>query len=500
MNEVAALAREIILTGFDTLSAARPSEGFAGYVLFARNGTSVADMRACTDELRSACSGALTPLIAIDQEGGRVARLREGVEDIPSMMALGATQDIELVERAGEQVAFDLRRAGCTLDFAPVIDLALDPSNTVIGTRSFGSDPGAVAAMGAAFARGLERGGTLACFKHFPGHGSAQGDSHLVLPAVDADAATLRGRDFAPFAAVAPHARAIMGAHVVVPVFDAALPATMSPALIRVLRDDFGFSGAYVTDCLYMAAVADGADGTAGAALAALRGGADLLLVSHSADLAVEIAARIAEAVASGDVPLERLREAHVRVTQLRAASSGPLSLDAFAPHPGVGREIARHAVTLVRGIAHADPVATVVVSFESATEEGAQGAHVLHPSLRREAPILRELTLPADPSDAETDAMLAAMAQGSRRPLVLMRRAHIYPAQARAVARILDVDPDAVVVSVREPYDVALFGQARHVLATYGDDASSIGGLADVIFGGLQPMGQLPVELAIGV
>ncbi len=142
-------------------------------------------------------------VIAIDQEGGAVARLREGVEPMPSMMALGAAQDIELAERAGEQMAFDLRRAGCTLDFAPVLDLALDPCNAVIGTRSIGADPQQVVAIGEAFARGLQQGGILPCYKHFPGHGSTSVDSHEALPIVDADESTLRARDLVPFAAVA---------------------------------------------------------------------------------------------------------------------------------------------------------------------------------------------------------------------------------------------------------------------------------------------------------
>ncbi len=130
-------------------------------------------------------------------------RLRDGVEPMPPMMALGAADDLELARRAGEQIAFDLRRAGCTMDFAPVLDLALDPRNTVIGTRSFGADPQQVAELGAAFGRGLRAGGILPCYKHFPGHGATAVDSHEALPAIEADEATLRARDLVPFAAVA---------------------------------------------------------------------------------------------------------------------------------------------------------------------------------------------------------------------------------------------------------------------------------------------------------
>ena len=151
VSEVAEKARGIILTGLTDLPTSREHVDFAGYVLFSRNGASVTELRFFSDMLRAECLGP-PPIIAIDQEGGRVVRLHEGVEIIPSMMAVGAAGDLELAERAGEQTAFDLRRAGCTMDFAPVLDLALDSRNTVIGTRSFGADPQSVAAFGLAFA------------------------------------------------------------------------------------------------------------------------------------------------------------------------------------------------------------------------------------------------------------------------------------------------------------------------------------------------------------
>jgi beta-N-acetylhexosaminidase len=491
------LARGVILSGFDGERPPQPLARFAGYILFARNGTSAAAARGATDAIRAAYAGAEAPLIAIDQEGGRVARLQQGVEPIPSMMALGATRDASLAARAGEQIAFDLRRAGATIDFAPVLDLALEPANTVIGTRAFGADPQLVAALGKALAAGLLRGGTIPCYKHFPGHGSTDVDSHVGVPVVEADAATLRARDLAPFAAVAREAPAIMGAHLVARAFDGVNPATRSRALVGLLRTELGFTGAYVTDCLHMGAAAE-AGGTVPAAVEALAAGADLLLISHSIDLAHEAVESIVRAVAGGALPLARLEEAHARATALRRAGAAPLPLDAFPPHPGVGREIARRAVTLVRGLPHADPVASIAVSFESATAEGAQGAHALHPSLRREAPVLAELALPLEPSDAEIEAALGRIAASERRPVVLSRRAHVYPAQARAIERILALDPDAVVVSMREPFDVPLFARARHVLAAYGDDAASVGGVADVLFGGSAPEGTLPVELAL--
>ncbi len=483
------LAYGVIAAGFENDRIADVPL-FGGYLIFARNGVSAAEVRNVTDALRERC-GTISPVFAIDQEGGQVARLRSGIEVMPSMMALGAADDLELTGRAGEQTAFDLRRAGCTLDLAPVLDLALEPRNVVIGTRSFGSDPQRVAALGLQFARGLERYGVHACYKHFPGHGSTAIDSHQTLPVIDDDEEMLRNRDVMPFSAVAGEARAMMGAHVVVRAFDPDTPATISAKLIEnVLRHELGFTGAFLTDCLEMKAIG-GRDASPQVAVSALRAGADLLLISHDLDAAVEAAGAIVHAVDSGALSLERLQQAYERVRRLRE-SPPPLPLEAFPPHPGAGREIARRAITLVRGFSHADPTACCTVEF---FEEDAPGEY--RELLRSQAPVLQEMRLAVNTSGADVDAVIDRIEQSRRRPIVLTRRAHLYPAQARAIARIVDRFPDAVVVSTLEPFDLDLFENARHVLAAYGDDEASIGGLADVLFGGVMPQGRLPIARA---
>jgi beta-N-acetylhexosaminidase len=481
VSDAGKLAAGVVMAGISGTRFDSALPRFGGYLLFANERASLGDVRELTDALR-ARDGDPPALIAIDQEGGAVARLREGVEPMPSMMALGAADDPSLARRAGEQIAFDLRRAGCTLDFAPVLDLAVEPQNVVIGTRSFGADPQHVASLGAAFARGLRDGGILPCYKHFPGHGATAIDSHESLPVVDANEATLRARDLVPFAAVAREAPAIMSGHLLVRAFDSQRPATLSRRIaVDLLRGELGFRGAFVTDCLEMNAV--GGRGPVERPVEALAAGADLLLFSHDLDFAVAAATAIEAAVNEKRISLERLKEAHGRVLRLREAAAAPLPLNAFPPHAGVGREIGRRAITLLRGLPHADPVASVAVSFGGT-----------NPMLEREAPALEELLVSIDPSPDETEAVLATLAARERRPLLLARRAHCHGAQAGTMAQILDRYPDALVVSLLEPFDLPLFDDARHLLAAYGDDAASIGGLADVIFGGSMPTGRLPL------
>lgn len=502
MTDLLAAALETIAVGFDGMAldderrAFFSAHRFAGYILFARNVESVEQARALTDDLRSLHPEDLPPIITIDQEGGRVARLRHGVEELPSMMAVGATGDAGLAERAGEQMAFDLRRAGVTIDAAPVLDLAVDRLNTVIGTRSFGADPALVSRFGRAFARGLERGGILATFKHFPGHGSTSVDSHLALPIVELDERTWRERDLVPFRDAAPTASAFMSAHVVLHAIDSERPGTLSKALLtHVLRDELHFKGVCFTDCMQMDAIARGI-GSAAGVVAAIAAGADCALVSHDPQLALEAARALAAACERGDLPVERLLEARGRVRALRAKSAPPLPIDAVPPYPGIGRDIGRRAVTVLRGLASADPTACIEISFEGATVEGAQGAHADHATLRAQAPALLRVALPLDPSDADVDRALAQIVESGRRAIVLSRRAHVYARQARAIERVLEREPDALLVSMREPFDVALFPRARHVVATYGDDAPSVAGLADVIFGAHAPSGIAPVDV----
>ena len=471
------LACGVIVTGFSE----RPSRAFGGYILFARNLEGVEDARALTDALRADTQP--PPIVGIDQEGGRIMRLRSGVEPIPAMMALGAVASVQMAEDAGASLAHDLRRIGCTLDFAPVLDLALDAGNTVIGTRAFGTSTELVSRLGGALARGLERGGIAATFKHFPGHGATAFDTHLRGARLDADEATLRGRDLVPFRTCAPKASAIMAAHVAVPAIDGDRPASISARFLTgILRDEWHYDGVCFTDCMQMDAIAKGI-GTVRGVTEAIAAGADCALVSHDPDLAFEAAQQLAQAVDRGDVPMQRLQQAYDRVMRLRARGQAPLDLDALAPHPGIGRRIARDAVTLLRGEPHGEALADYAIVFGDA-------------SLAAHAPALEERCLGLDPEDDEVTATLEALRASSRRAVVLSYRAHLYPRQARTIDAILAHAPDALVVSTGEPYDISLFARARHVLACYGNDDVALAGLTDVVFLRAPCSGVLPIAL----
>jgi beta-N-acetylhexosaminidase len=313
--------------------------GLGGVVLFARNIRDPGQAAALAGALRAE-RGEL--LVATDEEGGDVTRLEAARgSSFPGNLALGVVDDVVLTRRVAAAIGGELAAAGIDLDLAPVADVVVDPAAAIVGVRSFGSDAQVVARHVAAFVDGLQSVGVAACAKHFPGHGEAVGDSHLEVPAVDADLETLRRRALAPFAAaVEAGVRAVMTAHVRFTALDDE-PATLSRPWIELLRSELAFDGVVMTDALEM----QGAGGPAGieeSAVRALAAGADALCLG--ADLSPEQVERvheaIVEAVPTGRLDEERLHEAARRVAGLAAWTSPRTAHDREA-----GLEAAKRAL-----------------------------------------------------------------------------------------------------------------------------------------------------------
>jgi beta-N-acetylhexosaminidase len=227
----------------------------AGFILFARNVEEPAQVRELNRELASLVDAHHPALLTVDQEGGRVARVREPATVWPAMRDV-ANADVD-IEAIGHALGTELRAMGFHVDFAPVADVDSNPDNPVIGDRSFGRDPHAVAKAVVAMTRGLQSAGIAACAKHFPGHGDTHLDSHVALPVVEEELPRLQTREFVPFqAAVRAGIASIMSAHVVFPEFDEDLPATLSPRILpEILRRQMGFGGVVFSDDMEMKAV-----------------------------------------------------------------------------------------------------------------------------------------------------------------------------------------------------------------------------------------------------
>ena len=232
-----------------------------GFILFARNIESRAQIADLTAALREAVGRAHAPVL-IDQEGGRVQRLRPPLApDYPSGAALGAVyganpeKGLRAAWLQSRLMAFDMVPMGINVDCLPVLDVPVEGAHEVIGARAYSRDPAIVAAMGKAAAEGLKAGGMLPVIKHIPGHGRANADTHHNLPTVDTPHDELSRTDFAPFRALSGEAMA-MSAHVIYSAIDPDRPGTQSPKVVAdIIRGEIGFDGLLMTDDLSMNAL-----------------------------------------------------------------------------------------------------------------------------------------------------------------------------------------------------------------------------------------------------
>jgi beta-N-acetylhexosaminidase len=257
-------------------------------------------LRALTNDIRDVM-GAAAPIL-IDQEGGRVARLKPPLWEAFPAAARFESQP-EMAQRANAYLLGAMCRAtGLDVVCAPVLDLRLPGAHQVIGDRAFSAEPDEVARLGAACIAGLQAAGCIPVIKHIPGHGRAMADSHHELPRVAAGVETLAD-DIAPFRALAGSGAWAMTAHVLYEAWDAHLPATLSPAVVqRVIRGEIGFDGLLITDDLAMGALAGMASDLAGAALSA---GCDVVL--HCTGRLEDAAALLPDCAVLSDAALRRL-------------------------------------------------------------------------------------------------------------------------------------------------------------------------------------------------
>lgn len=229
-----------------------------GVILFARNIGDPAEVRALTAALHAAAPPEAPVLLAIDQEGGRVQRLRKPWTEWPPMRQIGERDEVETTAAVAAAIARELADLGIGLDFAPCVDVDTNPDNPVIGDRSFSRDPARVGRHAAAFITAMQAAGVAACAKHFPGHGDTLTDSHLELPRLMHDLHRLREVELPPFrAAIAAGVASIMTAHVLFPRLDRHRPATLAPDVMDLLRGELGYDGVVFSDDLEMKAVAD---------------------------------------------------------------------------------------------------------------------------------------------------------------------------------------------------------------------------------------------------
>ena len=313
--------------------------GFAGVILFAQNNSSTEQTLKLIDAMQKAnIKNEDRPqlLISVDQEGAGVTRLAEGTQG-PGNMALGATGDSQNSYNMGAIIGTELNSIGYNVDFAPVVDVNNNPSNPVIGVRSFSDDANTVAQFGSKFMEGLKDKNIITSLKHFPGHGDTSTDSHTGLPRIEKTYSELKQNELIPFIkCIEDGAEMIMTAHIQYPKIETEtytsikdgseieLPATLSKKIITdILRNDLGYNGVVVTDAMEMQAIADNFDKLDSAKLA-INAGVDIILIPVATTTAEELEAldeyitNVAELVDNGEILEENVNKAVLRILTLK--------------------------------------------------------------------------------------------------------------------------------------------------------------------------------------
>ena len=446
--------------------------GLAGVILFAENVPDLQTARELTDAIHDLHPAAV---VSADEEGGDVTRIQAATgSSLPGNAALGELGSPDLTRRLAEAYGILIGLAGIDLALGPCLDVASEPLNPVIGTRSFGTSSEMVGALGRSFVAGLRDAGVASCAKHFPGHGATTKDSHLALPVLDVPLDVLASRDEQPFVEADPDA--IMMGHLVVPAAgpDAATLSAWAYADARAL----GFDGPLITDALGMRAITDHMP-IGEAAVRALEAGADLILLDAPhmrdarADFELAVAA-IEGALGEGRLDPEALRRSAGRNATLRRPGINMVEFDPSTVTPALdsltalGEEAARRAVSSRGEVVLASAPAVVDVRRRINHASGSlSNPLVTALAALGEAPVLvsADSPLPAD-----------------RQPVVLTRHPLSDPSEADALRGVLAARPDAIVVhgGLR-----AAAPEAARLICMHGLGAANARAAASLLTGG---------------
>lgn len=501
-----------------------------GIIYFARNTGTIEEVSSLSRSLQECAThtGSGIPLlIAADQEGGIVSRLKSDIPLMPGPMALAAAAsngDHSLVYRASRAMGLQLRAAGINMNFAPVLDVNNNPKNPVIGIRSFGEDPSLVANFGVMAIGGFISAGVIPVGKHFPGHGNTSVDSHLALPVLSRSIAELESCELVPFkAAIQANIPAIMSAHIVFQAIDPQNPATLSSAVISdLLRGTLGFKGLAVTDCLEMNAISRHV-GTAAGALSAFKAGCDLLLISHTYEIQRQAYSVLMKAVKTGEITEDRLDAAVNRILRLKETFQLPNDLSAEIAHDSrfgkLSHDLHVRSTTLVKDEHNSIPI-------RPADGENLRICIAI-PKPKRQALVenpVEKLSTSTDPSwklNRQTDLAISLsnlcpnaeitevfmedltsieqcilLSSKVHATIVLSENATIDETQAKFIQKVVSEAPNVILIATRNPYDISVAPAVGTYLCTYGTQSEAMESLAEVLLGLKHATGSLPVSI----
>jgi beta-N-acetylhexosaminidase len=446
--------------------------------------SSPAQVKALCEGLQKLTTGPRL-FITTDQEGGIVARLTQGFTVFPGNKALGMTGKPELAKESAFAIGEELQAVGINMNLSPVVDVNINPRNPVIGIRSFGDSVETVVAFGRKALEGYRKSGTIACLKHFPGHGDVETDSHYALPVVHKSMEELLRVELKPFAELASRADMIMTAHLLVPALDPDHCSTLSKKTLDFLRKELGFQGVIVADSLVMEGVLKQCGSVDEAAIAALNAGCDLLMLGgrqliggSKFELAVSdvrrIHQRLVDAVSSGQVPQERLDQAVEKVLELKNKYLlKPLPLRVVktavknAEHKALSKKIAALSVQVIKNEQVSLAGKKVAVIASQILKEPIQQTSLVKMG---QLHFFERLNPTEDDSAAVIESAKAA-------DVIVFCSYNSWKnqAQQRLIQTFLESGRPVIIIAVRDPQDAALYSKAAVLVTTFSPTAPSI-------------------------
>jgi len=480
------------------------SHRWGGVILFAHNLQDRPQLVRLMEHMEELCD----PIVAIDQEGGLVDRVRFPDSVLtPGLMALGAAGDPELTRQAHAIMGKQLHELGFHVDFAPCVDINSNPDNPIIGVRSFGEDPQEVSLHGQAACQGLREGGVAATVKHFPGHGACSLDSHLALPSLPHSLEQLREQELVPFqGCVEAGCECVMTAHITFPHLDPrpGRPATLSqPILNGLLRQLLNFQGVIFTDSMEMQAIADHF-GSGESAVMAIEAGADMIICGRGYKEHKEAVQALVESVENGRLTRERLEESLRRLEMMRDALPIMKRLHynpELAEQNEAMRRIVERTITLVRNeellplrsgkvLVLSPDLLPLTPLGEMRRSDGA----LQHMQL--EGVDLQEAHYPAETRGPALEHILE-QARACDTVLFTVYARHRLPDATRELGeRLLEANPRTVLVSLSSPYVLRDLPAMPAFVCSYNYTPLSMQALGRVLSGHLQPTGRLSVSI----
>jgi beta-N-acetylhexosaminidase len=432
-------------------------------------------------------------LVASDFEDGAGEQIK-GATVLPTNMAVGASRLEDVARLKGLVTATEGRALGVHWNFAPVVDINVNPLNPIINIRTYGDSPDLIVSMASAYLRGHAAGKMLSCLKHFPGHGDVEVDSHIALPTVSHDRRRLEAFELKPFQALASQTDSIMTAHLMVTTYDSVYPASISREVThKLLRERLKFPGLIVTDALIMAGISKVASDEEAAVLA-LQAGADVLLFPPDPWRCIDA---IVAAVESGRLPAEALEAACVRILMAKdkAALFGGTQVSAseiekFLASPinrSSGRLIAESSITLVKDDARLLPVASGRIGYIALVDNTASDT---------EDQFIKHLARLAGAVEAEEGDYDLYVAGLFIKPRAMTGRTQFDPTEAERVLEKIRAGKKVVLVSFGNPYAIRQFPGATTYVCAYSDCDASQEAAAKAVAGKIPFKGQLPVHI----